>query len=67
ARENLFRAFEGSARPGGTGLGLAIAAELVHAHGGTIELADGAPGAAFVIVLPDHAPEAGDADRTGSV
>ncbi len=30
-RANLFRAFQGTARPGGTGLGLAIAAELVRA------------------------------------
>src|SRR5207245_3346191 len=33
ARENLFRPFFGSARPGGSGLGLAIARGLVRAHG----------------------------------
>ena len=36
ARENLFVAFEGSARAGGTGLGLAIARELIEAHGGQL-------------------------------
>lgn len=52
ARQNLFKAFQGSVRPGGTGLGLAIAAELVRAHGGTIELLDKTPGAHFRITLP---------------
>lgn len=55
ARENLFKAFQGSRRPGGTGLGLAIAAELVRAHGGTITLLDRSPGAHFAITLP-HDP-----------
>ena len=54
AREHLFEAFQSVARPGGTGLGLAIAAELVRAHGGTIELVEGAGGARFRIVLPDR-------------
>lgn len=54
ARKNLFEAFQGSTRRGGTGLGLAIAAELLRAHGGTIELADGVEGAGatFRITLP---------------
>lgn len=53
ARENLFKAFRGSVRAGGTGLGLAIAAEIVHAHGGEIKLAERpAPGARFEIRLP---------------
>ena len=55
ARENLFKAFQGSMRPGGTGLGLAIAAELVRAHGGTIELLDQHPGSHFCITLPGAA------------
>jgi signal transduction histidine kinase len=52
ARENLFVAFEGSARAGGTGLGLAIARELVVAHGGTLEYTPLEPGTRFDIALP---------------
>ena len=55
ARENLFKAFQGSVRPGGTGLGLPIAAELVRAHGGTIALEEKDGGAHFRITLPDAA------------
>ncbi|WP_244486656.1 HAMP domain-containing sensor histidine kinase [Aurantimonas sp. Leaf443] len=58
ARENLFRAFRGSARTGGTGLGLAIAAEIVEGHSGTIILAEGGPGARFEIRLPTKAQPA---------
>jgi signal transduction histidine kinase len=56
ARENLFKAFQGSTKKGGTGLGLVIAAELVQAHGGTLTLADstGDEGAHFRIELPDR-------------
>jgi len=53
ARDNLFRPFAGSARPGGTGLGLAIAREVMRAHGGEIELKEsGAGGTAFRLTLP---------------
>ena len=52
ARENLFVAFEGSARAGGTGLGLAIAREITEAHGGRLLLVDQPKGARFDIVLP---------------
>jgi signal transduction histidine kinase len=55
AREHLFQAFSGSARPGGTGLGLAIAAELVRAHGGEIRLIEGTIGATFHLTIPDQA------------
>ena len=55
ARENLFQAFSGSARPGGTGLGLAIAAELIRAHGGEIRLVEGTIGATFHLTIPDQA------------
>lgn len=54
ARENLFKAFQGSTRKGGTGLGLVIAAELVQAHGGTLTLADSPKGAVFRIEMPDR-------------
>src|SRR5437660_7555059 len=53
ARENLFRPFFGSARPGGSGLGLAIARELVRAHGGELSLASSTgAGTAFRLTLP---------------
>jgi signal transduction histidine kinase len=52
ARENLFVAFEGSARAGGTGLGLAIARELVEAHGGRLSFVEQARGTRFEITLP---------------
>jgi signal transduction histidine kinase len=57
ARNHLFEAFQGSARPGGSGLGLAIAAELVGAHGGDIRLVEGTIGATFRITLPDRPVE----------
>ncbi|HEY0917606.1 sensor histidine kinase [Devosia sp.] len=52
ALENLFVAFEGSARAGGTGLGLAIARELVEAHGGRLEHVPQAAGTRFDVILP---------------
>lgn len=52
-RETLFAPFKTSGRSGGTGLGLVIAAELVKAHGGTVELINNdGPGAEFEITLP---------------
>ncbi len=36
----------------GTGLGLAIVRSVAERHGGTVELADGGPGATFVVRLP---------------
>jgi signal transduction histidine kinase len=52
ARENLFVAFEGSARPGGTGLGLAIARELTEAHGGKLAYVPQERGTRFEVTLP---------------
>jgi signal transduction histidine kinase len=53
ARENLFRPFFGSARPGGSGLGLAIARELARAHGGELTLASSTGiGTVFRLTLP---------------
>ncbi|MEO9789605.1 MAG: HAMP domain-containing sensor histidine kinase, partial [Aurantimonas coralicida] len=71
ARDNLFRAFRGSARTGGTGLGLAIAAEIIEAHGGTIRLAEtNASGTRFEIALPGTAaparPAPGRPPRNGA-
>lgn len=53
-RPKIFSAFQNSSRPGGTGLGLAIVADLVRAHGGTIELLpeEEQGGAHFRIILP---------------
>jgi len=52
ARENLFVAFEGSARAGGTGLGLAIAHELTEAHGGRLVFVEQPQGTRFDVELP---------------
>ncbi len=52
ALENLFVAFEGSARAGGTGLGLAIARELTEAHGGKLVHVPLDKGTRFEICLP---------------
>ena len=53
ARENLFRPFFGSARPGGSGLGLAIARELMRAHGGDLALVSSTgAGTVFRLTLP---------------
>ena len=53
ARDNLFRPFFGSARPGGSGLGLAIARELMRVHGGDLMLLDStAAGTVFRLTLP---------------
>jgi signal transduction histidine kinase len=62
ARENLFRPFFGSARPGGSGLGLAIARELMRAHGGELALASSTgAGTVFRLTLP--APAAREVSR----
>jgi signal transduction histidine kinase len=52
ARDNLFVAFEGSARAGGTGLGLAIAREIAEAHGGKLHYVPLEPGTRFDLALP---------------
>lgn len=52
ARQNLFVAFEGSARAGGTGLGLAIARELTEAHGGQLRFVEIDHGTLFEVHLP---------------
>ncbi len=52
ARENLFVAFEGSAKAGGSGLGLAIARELAEAHGGSLAHVPQERGTRFEVSLP---------------
>jgi signal transduction histidine kinase len=52
ALDNLFVAFEGSARAGGTGLGLAIARELTEAHGGKLAFVPQPRGTRFEVTLP---------------
>ncbi len=52
AKQNLFVAFEGSARAGGTGLGLAIARELTEAHGGQLRYVETPKGTRFDVQLP---------------
>lgn len=44
-------------KTGGTGLGLNIAQEIVHLHGGRIQVTSGASGTCFTIVLPLHKEE----------
>jgi signal transduction histidine kinase len=64
SRKHLFEPFQSAGRPGGTGLGLAIAAELVRAHGGTIELASTGPqGSVFRLSIPDRIGELRPARR----
>jgi signal transduction histidine kinase len=64
ARDNLFRPFFGSARPGGSGLGLAIARELARAHGGDLALVESSTtGARFRITLPLPATRAAKVSR----
>ncbi len=56
ARENLFKAFRGSARKGGTGLGLHIARELARGHGGDVDLLESTErGTTFRVTIPDTA------------
>jgi len=67
ARENLFRPFAGSARPGGSGLGLAIAREIMRAHGGDVLLLHtSGKGTAFRLTLPAPDDRRGVAPRPRS-
>jgi signal transduction histidine kinase len=50
-RERIFLRFV-TTRAGGNGLGLSTSREIAQAHGGTLTLRDGAPGATFVVTLP---------------
>jgi signal transduction histidine kinase len=64
ARENLFRPFFGSARPGGNGLGLAIARELMRAQGGDLVLVETTGnGTVFRLTLPAPGDSPGPLNR----
>ena len=64
ARDNLFRPFFGSGRPGGSGLGLAIARELMRAQGGDLALvASTDAGTTFRLTLPPVDAPAGALSR----
>lgn len=53
-RKALFKAFHSGSKKGGVGLGLAIVAELLKAHGGSIDLDETRPGACFRLKVPDR-------------
>lgn len=58
-RERIFERFgRGAVPPGdeGFGLGLSIVGAIAHAHGGRVTVEDAAPGARFVITLPEEDP-----------
>jgi signal transduction histidine kinase len=64
ARDNLFRPFFGTARPGGSGLGLSIARELARAHGGELSLVSSTgAGTVFRLTLPAAAEPAREISR----
>jgi signal transduction histidine kinase len=50
-RARIFQRFV-TTRPGGNGLGLSTSREIAQAHGGSLTLRDGGPGAVFVLQLP---------------
>ncbi len=50
-RDRIFQRFV-TTRAGGNGLGLSTSREIAQAHGGTLLLRDGPPGATFVLTLP---------------
>ena len=47
-----FGRLDAARRDGGAGLGLSLAASVARLHGGTLELADNAPGLVVTLVLP---------------
>jgi PAS domain S-box-containing protein len=66
-RHEVLTTTKGSDGEPGTGLGLPLAADIVAAHGGSIEVRPGGErGAVFAVTLPDEAPVALVADGDGA-
>lgn len=61
-RARIFEPFF-TRRAGGTGLGLAVVASVALAHGGRAWLAEGGPGATFVLELPTASPDSAAAPQ----
>lgn len=58
AQEKLFQPFAGSSRSGGTGLGLVIVRDILHAHGGDVELTSASDnGTIFRLTMPKQVVE----------
>lgn len=55
AHDKIFERFETGGGSRNRGLGLAFCKAAVEAHGGTISIEDGAPGAVFCVRIPDAA------------
>ena len=66
AKEQLFKPFARTGRPGGAGLGLAISRELAQGHGGDLVMVESSPeGTIFELIMPGR-PAAIDAGAQAS-